>query len=125
MARSTASFVLLLHALALASGCRASASPQQPSNLPPGPYDHTTSVQSCSATDPSHTLCEQPGTTCSGAVHCNWSCPQGPGTCPPPRCGMHRWRCQCTADAHGAPRWDCDVEMHPAGPLPPPELALG
>lgn len=81
-------------------------------------------VAQCAQYDPNGARCERAGDVCAGNVACNWNCPNGPGTCPPPRCGMHRWSCSCAAGANDANdlRWSCNVEMRPAGPQAPPEL---
>lgn len=41
------------------------------------------------------------------------------------RCSGGQWQCQCAPENEQSNtlRWDCQVQMHAAGPLPPPELS--
>lgn len=115
----------MLQALALGAGCQSTKRVVETHRQQMQRADvRVVTAAQCAQYDPNGARCEHPADVCAGNVACNWNCPSGPGTCPPPRCGMHRWSCLCTAGANDANdlRWSCNVEMRPAGPQPPPEL---
>lgn len=128
--KSNRSWILVVQAIALGAGCRSttqSTTTQQQALSRSD--DRVITAATCAEYNPNGARCESSGFVCAGNVPCNWSCPTGPGTCQPPRCGMNRWSCLCSASANGTHgtndlRWVCQVEMRPAGPMPPPELAL-
>ncbi|MBL8678905.1 MAG: hypothetical protein JNK05_07050 [Myxococcales bacterium] len=116
-------WLAVVQAASLLVGCRSTNNTGNAGAGGSGGAEPVASVEACARTEPSDQPCASAGASCNGYVPC---VREGGPNAPPPRCGMHRWRCQCTnsAEGSGALRWRCDVERHPAGPLPPPELAL-
>lgn len=76
-------------------------------------------VAQCSRSAPENAACTRLDEMCGGGQsHCMES--RNPRV--PPRCGATQWHCRCRGTTTGL-AWHCDVAMHPAGPLAPPELA--
>lgn len=115
--------IVVAQLLALtASGCRNNTAQQQSSGgaqtvtVDPSPT-HVVTGAECSVNVPDGRLCATERESCSGS---SVSCASAsPGEFAP--CGGAQWQCQCVS-TDGSPRWQCQQQMHAAGPLPPPEL---
>ncbi|MFO0563790.1 MAG: hypothetical protein U0269_37545 [Polyangiales bacterium] len=77
-------------------------------------------------------VCAQPSATCSSQFNQCGASPVAtsavdPSQPPvPPRCSQHRTSCECVSvQGSSSPTWSCRSALeHPAGPQPPPELAV-
>lgn len=76
------------------------------------------SANRCSDRNPEGMGCQTLGASCSGGVS---HCASGPPNTFRP-CSGELWECRCDESENG-PAWGCRVQMHAAGPMPPPELA--
>jgi hypothetical protein len=70
----------------------------------------------CADANPDGRRCRTVGARCFGSQsHC-----AGGGTPRvPPRCSGSQWSCSCDGQS-GDPTWQCQLQMHAAGPMPPP-----
>lgn len=77
-------------------------------------------VEQCRAVFPQYQRCTTVGSTCNGS---SVRCLHSVGNVSPPRCSGAQWFCWCAGSAT-APEWNCRRDVHMAGPLAPPELAI-
>lgn len=75
--------------------------------------------ENCSDANPEGRRCRTVGARCFGSQS---HCVRAGNPRVPPRCSGSQWSCSCDGQS-GAPTWQCQLQMHAAGPMPPPELA--
>jgi hypothetical protein len=75
--------------------------------------------ENCADANPDGRRCRTVGARCFGSQS---HCAGGGSPRVAPRCGGSQWSCSCDGQS-GAPTWQCQLQMHAAGPMPPPELS--
>lgn len=76
------------------------------------------SSERCNSVNPSEMGCQTVGAFCAGGAS---HCASGPPNSFRP-CSGSQWQCRCMETENG-PAWSCQLQMHAAGPMAPPELA--